>query len=96
MILGPVTETYRGGVTHTTADGLALALTSAARAVAAVAVGEEQTGTGGEENCKKAMSMRGLSWPGPGCVSRESRSQNVPPCFMGKPVYQNQSAIHVL
>jgi hypothetical protein len=34
-----------------TADGLALALTSAAGTVAAVAVGEEQTGTGGEENC---------------------------------------------
>jgi hypothetical protein len=36
--------------THTTTDGLALALTGAARAVAAVAVGEEQTGTDGEEN----------------------------------------------
>jgi hypothetical protein len=36
-----------------TANGLALALTSAAGAVAAVAVGEEQTGTGGEENCSK-------------------------------------------
>ena len=36
--------------THTTTDRLALALTSAAGAVAAVAVGEEQTGTGGEEN----------------------------------------------
>lgn len=36
--------------THTTTDGLALALTGAARAVAAVAVGEEQTGTGGEED----------------------------------------------
>lgn len=36
--------------THTTTDGLALALTSAARAVAAVAVGEEQTGTDGEED----------------------------------------------
>lgn len=35
----------------TYANGLALALTGAARAVAAVAVGEEQTGTGGEENC---------------------------------------------
>lgn len=35
----------------TTADGLALALTGAAGAVAAVAVGEEQTGTGGEEDC---------------------------------------------
>lgn len=33
-----------------TTDGLALTLTSAAGAVAAVAVGEEQTGTGGEEN----------------------------------------------
>jgi len=33
-----------------TADGLALALTGAAGAVAAVAVGEEETGTGGEEN----------------------------------------------
>jgi hypothetical protein len=36
--------------THTTTDGLALTLTSAARAVAAVAVGEEQTGTDGEED----------------------------------------------
>lgn len=43
-------RTGRG--TRTTTDGLALALTSAARAVAAVAVGEEQTGTGGEENCR--------------------------------------------
>ena len=43
-----------------TADGLALALTGAAGAVAAVAVGEEQTGTGGEENCCKMMSIRGL------------------------------------
>lgn len=34
-----------------TADGLALALTGTAGTVAAVAVGEEQTGTGGEENC---------------------------------------------
>jgi hypothetical protein len=33
-----------------TADGLALALTGTAGTVAAVAVGEEQTGTGGEEN----------------------------------------------
>lgn len=33
-----------------TADGLALALTGAAGAVAAVAVGKEETGTGGEEN----------------------------------------------
>jgi hypothetical protein len=33
-----------------TTDGLALALTGAARAVAAVAVGEEQTGTDGEED----------------------------------------------
>ena len=36
--------------THTTTDGLALALTGAAGAVAAVAVGEEQTGTDGEED----------------------------------------------
>lgn len=43
---------------HTTTDGLALALTSAAGAVAAVAVGEEQTGTGGEENCRSSMSIR--------------------------------------
>lgn len=35
----------------TYANGLALALTSAAGTVAAVAVGEKQTGTGGEENC---------------------------------------------
>lgn len=41
-----------------TTDGLALALTSAAGAVAAVAVGEEQTGTGGEENCRSSMSIR--------------------------------------
>lgn len=40
-----------GRGTHTTTDGLALALTTAARTVAAVAVGEEQAGTGGEENC---------------------------------------------
>lgn len=42
---------------RTTTDGLALALTSAAGAVAAVAVGEEQTGTGGEENCRESISM---------------------------------------
>lgn len=41
-----------------TTDGLALALTGAAGAVAAVAVGEEETGTGGEENCKNnSMSI---------------------------------------
>jgi hypothetical protein len=41
-----------------TTDGLALALTGAAGAVAAVAVGKEETGTGGEENCRNySMSM---------------------------------------
>ena len=48
----------------TYANGLALALTSAAGTVAAVAVGEEQTGTGGEENCwcdKYAFFSRQIS-----------------------------------
>jgi hypothetical protein len=36
-----------------TTNALALALTSAAGAVAAVAVGEEKAGTGGEENCTR-------------------------------------------
>lgn len=40
------------GAKHTTTDGLALALTGAAGAVAAVALGEEQAGTGGKENWK--------------------------------------------
>jgi hypothetical protein len=40
-----------------TTDRLALALTGTAGTVAAVAVGEEQTGTGGQENCRKSMSM---------------------------------------
>jgi len=49
-----------------TTDGLALALTGAAGAVAAVTVGEEQTGTGGKENCKRCyMSMAAIFDGGP-------------------------------
>lgn len=87
-----------------TADGLALALTSAAGAVAAVAVGEEETGTGGEENCSKSMSMLLVfflvaslgDWMGlyffrhsPGCCA----TVYIPPCFMGKPANQKSSAL---
>lgn len=70
-------EASKGRGTHTTTDGLALALTGAAGAVAAVAVGEEQTGTSGEENCcVKMMSMRGLrGWVLGVCVQDESISK---------------------
>jgi hypothetical protein len=82
-----------------TADGLALALTGAAGAVAAVAVGKEETGTGGEENCRN-YSMSILPFVGcipgvgynffsrysPGCCA----AVYVPPCFMGKPVNSNR------
>lgn len=40
-----------------TTDTLALALSGAAGAVAAVAFAEEQAGTGGKENCKKKKSI---------------------------------------
>lgn len=74
-----------------TTDGLALALTGAAGAVAAVALSEEETGTGGKENCGRLMSMMrvggfcGFSWR----VVCRGVVQNVPPCFMGKPVMRN-------
>lgn len=73
-------------IAHTTTDGLALALTGAARAVAAVAFGEEQTGTGGEENWNideyaKYFFLVVL----PVLCGQEGSNQNVPPCFMGKP-----------
>lgn len=93
MIPSPTTRLE--GV-HTTTDGLALALAGAAGTVAAVAVGEEQTGTGGEENCRGLMSMRDFwCWILVG-VSRKDRSQNVPPCFMGKPVHRNSVSIMFL
>lgn len=75
-----------------TADGLALALTGAAGAVAAVAVGEEQTGTGGQEDCREPMSMmRYVSWYNLGMIifcyfPRCCAVMYVPPCFIGKPV----------
>jgi hypothetical protein len=58
-----------------TADRLALALTSAAGAVAAVAIGEEELDTVGEEDW-----WGELVWSL--CVGVRA---NIPPCFMGKP-----------
>ena len=86
------------GADDAATNRLALALTGAAGAVAAVAVGKEETGTGGEENCRNySMSMLSIvaCIPGvgynfffrysPGCCA----AVYVPPCFMGKPVNSN-------
>ena len=77
-----------------TTDTLALPLSGAAGAVAAVAFTEEQAGTGRKENCKKKKSisfrvaLQMLVWL--------FSVVYIPPCFMGKPIKNQPLAISSL
>ena len=77
-----------------TTDTLALPLSGAAGAVAAVAFAEEQAGTGGKENCKKkeidkfAVRVANAVWL--------FAVVYIPPCFMGKPIQKQPLAFSSL
>jgi hypothetical protein len=66
---------------HTTTDRLALTLTGAAGAVAAVAIGKKKTGTGRKENWRNSISFLLVY----NLLSVFILVDYIPPCFMGKP-----------